>query len=333
MFADVDRPHEPGGKYPLTVDRRAAIVVLAGTLVAVVFAAVATGGEVKLAERGPQTAIEATGHQLTRRDGSSGDDGPVRTPPPAPRSSCRSGSRWSCACCSGAASPSSRCWCSSRRGDTGRACAGGHAGGGPSSSRSLDDVAAAITADADAQRAALQRRLAAQRDRRVLAAARDGRRRGRGTSRSCRHVDRADRAGARQPPRRSGGDRTPRRALPRSPLLGPCDGRGRAAGRDRRARRRPRRAPLGSRRTRRWTTTDEVVDACRRRDRRAHDRGRGLHGPHRAWGRTSCSSPRLRPGRRRRVVRLRPAERRRTDSTDPCRSASRRPPRCAPTDG
>ena len=43
------------------MDRRAAIVVLTGTLVAVVFAAVATGGEVKLAERAPQSAIEPAG--------------------------------------------------------------------------------------------------------------------------------------------------------------------------------------------------------------------------------------------------------------------------------
>lgn len=53
--------HELGGKYPLTVDRRAAIVVLTGTLVAVVFAAVTTGGEVKLAQRAPEFATEAPG--------------------------------------------------------------------------------------------------------------------------------------------------------------------------------------------------------------------------------------------------------------------------------
>jgi hypothetical protein len=149
-------PHEPGGKYPLAVDRRATIVVLAGTFVAVVFAAVATSGEVELAERAPRFATE-----------SAGINAPVVTIPPVTSVPADSTARtpfelpqwieavvralfWGCVAVFAVLvlvyawrhRPRLR-WRLRRR--------------APVDFETLDDVAAAITADADAQRAVLQR--------------------------------------------------------------------------------------------------------------------------------------------------------------------------------
>ncbi len=129
--------------------------MLAGTLVAVVFAAVATGGEVKLAERGPQSAIEPAGI-----------NSPVATIPPVTTvpSDSSAGAPfelpqwievvvrvlfWGCVAIFAILvlvsawrnRPRLR-WRPRRRQSV--------------EFEALDDVAAAITADADAQRAALQ---------------------------------------------------------------------------------------------------------------------------------------------------------------------------------